>query len=816
MRFIWSMLYISLALFFTQSLCANNFTVTNTNDTGPGSLRDAIVSANARVGKDTLLFDFGIAGVKTITTVTALPNITDTLFIDGSSDPGYAGMPLIEINGNGLATVFQILPTAPYSHIHAVAVNNTSFIGVRIGANHCTLTGSFIGTDPTGTIAVNNDFTGVGIYNSNQTLVGGTGPNEGNLISGNRGSGIFMYQSDTALIIGNKIGTDISGTLAIPNANGIALNNTNHVQVGGSTPAERNIVSGNTNGIYFSTDSDNNSIYGNYVGTDLTGANMLANTHQGVYVRGDSNQVGGTLPGQGNLISGNTQHGIQVSGNLTGGFYPRGNTIQANLVGTDLSGTVAIPNGYGINLNHGCEGTLIGGSTPAARNLVSGNTRQGIRLHIADSTYMYGNYVGTDISGSVGLGNQDAGIDVSWSTKTFIGNATANEANVIAASASHGIYIHHVSDSNYVQHNYIGTDATGLLNLANTRNGVQVGDRSTHTEIGGVLAGEGNIIANNLNGGVEINGVTSFDNRILGNSIYDHPLEGIRLANGNNMQTAPSVTGFITGPTSTISGTFTSLPNTTYRMEFFTSNTGDQGKTFIGAANITTDATGFYGVNETFPVTITAAQPIVTVTATDPDGNTSPFGIEVILNAEIQDFSVAELDFQTAQLRWAFPENGENVSFRIEHQAPGQAFELIGERDDYSTQEQQRLYTFDVHDLSQGIHHFRLQKVSKTGNSTYSETLSIHLSQETPYHLVFENPIQESSVLDLRVNQTQRVAITLLDIQGKTIASIFKGNLDEGLTQRISLAELRTQSSGIYFLRIRGSFFEANRKVLVE
>lgn len=815
MRLRTLILLIFLMLICCHPVLANKYTVQNTNDSGAGSLREAILQANGHVGWDTLLFDMGAPGIKTITTLNVLPNITDTLYIDGSSDPAYTGTPVIEVNGNTHAIVFRIVATAPYSHVHALTINNTTSMAVRIGADHCKITSSYIGTNAAGTAAANNDFTGIGIYSAHHIVLGGTGPNEGNLVSGSRGSGIFMYQSDTALIIGNKIGTDITGSYAIPNANGIALNNTNFVQIGGGTAAHRNLISGNTHGIYFSTDSDRNIVCGNYIGTDNSGLAAIAN-NSGVFVRGDSNKIGGILLGQGNLISGNTQEGIEIAGDLTGGFYPRGNTVQGNLIGTDITGAWGIANGYGININHGCEGTIIGGNTLAARNIISGNTKDGIRMHIADSTQIYGNIIGLDISGSLALGNQRNGIDVSWSSKTFIGNANVNEANIIGSNTGHGIYIHYVSDSNYVHQNYIGTDLTGLLNLANTRNGIQVGDRSTYTEVGGYLAGEGNIIANNLAGGVEINGNTSINNRILGNSIYDHPLEGIRLSNGNNLQTAPALTGYTTGPTSTISGTFTSLPNTTYRIEFFTSNTSVQGKTFIGTANITTDATGFYAVNETLPVTITAAEPIITATATDPNGNTSPFGVETVLAAEITAFSVQELENQAALLSWEIPQNQESFYFDIEHQPEGQGFQKIGEQHLYATHGQQRSYEFVLNYISPGIHYFRLLKVGLSGSATYSETRMLQVGHQSPFTLLFENPLKSNSSMSLSLEETQKVDIYLLNIQGSKVATIYSGRVEGGSSKTLRLSSLQSLSAGIYTLTVKGNYFQTNKKIWIK
>ncbi|MEM6802263.1 MAG: NosD domain-containing protein [Bacteroidota bacterium] len=812
---ILTVLYISL-----PCLHAATYIVTSTADAGPGSLREAITLANANPGADIINFDFGVAGVKTITLLSELPDIIDQLFIDGSSDPFYAGVPLVEINANGLDNGLEILNGGDFSHIHALIVNNATFNngskGIEIVfTNDVKITGCYLGTDATGTAAIPNTQAGVYVYFADRVTIGGTGPNEGNLISGNGNYGIYCWFANDVMIYGNKVGTDLNGTSSIPNVQGAFLWFCRRGLIGGNTAAQRNLFSGNTgNGIFLHYEGQH-KIYGNYVGTDISGTLALPNG-SGINVTADSNEIGGILAGQGNLISGNASDGLRIS-NPNG----IGNSVKGNLIGTDPTGTLALPNQRSGITHNNVARTIIGGPTAAERNIISGNGRDGISISNSDSTYIYGNYIGTDISGANPLPNQMHGIQQSTVFHTFIGNGTAAGANVISANAGNGIFVSSSSttpsiDSVIIKYNYIGTDPTGLLNLANTQHGIFITNGSQGNLVGG-HSSQGNIIANNLLGGVHINGAPTTENQILGNHIYDHPLQGISLGGGNNLQAAPDLTGFAAGPgTTTILGNFNSAPSTSYRLEFFTSNTAAQGKTFVGSTNITTDATGFYALNEVLAFTLTAAEPVITATATDPLGNTSEFGVETILNARLSSFTVEALPLRKAQLNWETEGQDAETYFEIEHQEPNADFRSIGKQDQYISLNQSKLYQFEVEKLIPGTHHFRVVEVSTGGLRSYSKSIELEISQESSYQALIPNPINSNSSIDLMLQKSQKVDIHLLDISGKKLDKLFSGEIEEGVNQSISVSELSKFNSGIYILQIRGVDFSLNQKVLLE
>ena len=246
--------------------------------------------------------------------------------------------------------------------------------------------------------------------------------------------------TDTAtsgnVVTGNIIGLAIDGTTPLPNADTgvhlgvLAQNNT----IGGLTPGERNIISGNAgNGV--TIEGSGNIVSGNYIGTDAGGAVARGNTADGVYLTADAqnNQIGGNTPGSRNLISGNGDEGIAIDGG-------DGNTVSGNFIGTNAYGTAVLMNGdFGIYLGSGAQGNTIGGDTGAKGNVITGSARDGI--YIADNTtsgnVISHNGIGTDLSGTADLGNGQSGIQLDFGTHGNI----IGPGNVVAYNKDLGIWV---------------------------------------------------------------------------------------------------------------------------------------------------------------------------------------------------------------------------------------------------------------------------------------------------------------------------------------------------------------------------------------
>ena len=455
-----------------SALHAGTFPVTNTNDSGPGSLRQAILDANAAMGLDTITFNIPGAGIHTISPASDLPIVSDPVLIDGytqtgtsqNTDPiGTNAVILIEIDGGGTLSV---------------GINVTG-----AGANGSTVQGLAIGGFSTGVLV--------------------------------RGG------AENCVVRGNFLGTDATGMLARPD-------------------------------------------------------------HSGIDIGSDNNHVGGTSPGDRNLVSGNTAG--TFSGALLLDGSANNSTVQGNLVGTDATGLHALPNLGGLAV-YGI-GNTIGGTAPGAANVISGNNLYGM-----------------------------------W-----------------------------VEGSAVVQGNRIGVAADGLSPLGNATDGIAI-HSSNDSTIGGILPGEGNVVAYNGAFGVDTGGI---NNSVRGNSIHDNGSLGLNLYTGssapkandpgdvddgsNHLQNFPILQSVTTGGSTHIVGKLDTTASTTYQLDFYANPACSsfprefvEGETYLGSSQVTTDGSGHAAIDVTLPVA-TESGARITSTATDPNGNTSELSQRIVFS----------------------------------------------------------------------------------------------------------------------------------------------------------------------------------------
>jgi IPT/TIG domain/S-layer homology domain len=411
-------LLVVAAALFAARVSAATLTVFTTADAGAGSLRQAITDANLGPGVDLIVFNLPGIGVHTISLASPLPTIVESVEINGYSQPGALentladgndAVLLIEIDGSGLPSVTGLLDVlGTGTTIRGLVINRgaaavSSAISLGGGGGHV-VSGNFIGTDAAGAAALPNDY-GIRVSSGNN-LVGGDFPAARNLISGNAQSGITMDGAgDDNAIRGNFIGTDRNGTAALGNGRaGVALSGIAASVVGGPTPGERNVISGNLFGI--ESAGQGYVIRGNFIGTDVTGTAALPNTGHGIVLAGDDHLVGGVDPGAGNLISGNVGRGILIQGGSS-------NTVQGNRIGTDLAGTAPLPNGsYGINVQFGSQipmFNLIGGTNASAANVIAFNGVGGIAATNSQGTTIRFNRIFRNVAN---LGSDGLGIDL--------------------------------------------------------------------------------------------------------------------------------------------------------------------------------------------------------------------------------------------------------------------------------------------------------------------------------------------------------------------------------------------------------------------
>lgn len=509
----------------------------------------------------------------------------------------------------------------------------------NLNSNGNKVQGNLIGTTPDGMTALPNSGIGVRLVGGAQgNLIGGTTASARNVISANTDSGFLLVGDSLGapngnLIQGNFIGVNASGATALGNGNfGLLVVDGSHDNtIGGTAAGGGNVISGNANsGIsLFSSGVTGNLVQGNLIGTNAAGTAAVPNNGAGVRIGGGAigNTIGGTSTGARNVISGNS--GSQVAIVETG---TSNNTVQGNFIGPTAAGTSGITStSTGIDIGAGADNNTIGGTASGAGNLISANGDSGLTIESNGNT-VQGNFIGTDAAGANALGNPNNGIALTGNNNTIGGTATG-ASNVISSNGSTAIFVG--GSGNAIQGNKIGTDFTGTNNLGNLGEGI-VFNGSNNTA-GGTATGAGNTIAFNSIG-VRVFGTVN-GNAILGNSIFSNTGLGIQLdaPAGNNLQAGPVLTRAITNATiTTFSGTLHSVPNSTFRIEFFSNAAADaggagEGQTFLGSTNVTTDASGNASFQTPLSLAVTPGQAI-SATATDSANNTSQFAVDVTAN----------------------------------------------------------------------------------------------------------------------------------------------------------------------------------------
>jgi CSLREA domain-containing protein len=671
------------------------------------TLREAIRTANDDGMDDQIAFDLPAPHLITISSL--LPVLTeDGTVIDGTTDPDYRTEPVVVLAGDpvkpvpvgleiraarcavrglsliqfeedadGNAGAIYIsggegnLVELNHIGIAPVAVSARNSIGVRLAADgqtirdnvisgneygirvdegfgRETIQGNRIGTDPSGLKAMPNR-NGIWLMKDSFEVVIG-GPGRGNLISGNDNTGIIA-QGYRHILQSNWIGTDVTGGISLRNIEGVVIDGpADGIRIGGSGADEGNVVSGNWDAGILIGDGAH-TIQGNKIGTDSTGTRALSNTDGVVltdfYSAADGKSyashdvtVGGVMgSGAENVISGNSFQGISI---LTGHHI-----IQGNFIGTDISGTAAIPNDVGIHFSLHAVENLIGGTEPGLGNVISGNAK-GMTI-LTDNNTVVGNKIGTDRGGSSAVRNM-IGVLI-FGNDNLIGTGAPGASNVISGNRT-GISIEGGS-GNRVLGNRIGTNADGSIAVPNSI-GIALGLDYDLDPSGTVIGapGAGNWIEHNSSCGVwvmnGVHGAQIVENTIAHNgspasgwctgqgialveeglavaqitvsrnSIFQNAGKGIEFfgSDVNGSIEAPVLTR---GSLSSVEGT--ACPGC--KVEIFLADvdpTGfGEGKTYL------TETTA--GADGSFSAALTGVHmcDVLTATATDAAGNTSEF-----------------------------------------------------------------------------------------------------------------------------------------------------------------------------------------------
>lgn len=517
------------------------FLVTTTNDSGAGSLREAIQMANQRPGADTIAFDLPGDAPYTIDLTSPLPAVTPEggpLTIDGTTQIGFERNPIVELNGENAGDAHGLTLFANDCVIRGLIVNRFESDGIFATGSNTRVERNFVGTDATGMVARGNGRNGVGLNS-----VGGIVTSE-NVISGNGAHGLSVDTPATDVRVeGSKIGVGVDGSTPVPNLLlGIAGFRSPRLTVGGVTTGAPNVISSNQVGGVAVANSDA-LIQGNLIG--VTSANGAAgNLGDGIVSgAGGTITVGGTAPEARNVISANAGSGVVADTGASGC------TIQGNLIGTDVEGASAMPNEeHGVFVRDPL-GHTVGGDAQGAGNVVGGNRLFGVvvgnpSLDRVDGVrnVVRGNFIGTNSQQDAPLGNGQGGV--------FCFGFGNDGARILL--------------------NTVAFNGVGVL--------VKDGSR--------FLIGQ-NSIHSNSRLGIDLG-----DDEVTANDAGDAD------RGDNDLQNFPELVSAVRGGGMTkIAGTLNSTPSRPYVVELFANDECDpsnfgEGQTFLTSTEVSTDAAG--------------------------------------------------------------------------------------------------------------------------------------------------------------------------------------------------------------------------------
>jgi hypothetical protein len=545
----------------------NTFLVTNLNDSGPGSLRAAILASNADTSLTAEVIRFNVSGPITLTS--DLPAITNTVQIDATTAPSFnpGGPPAVELNFDGHAGL-TFSTGSSGSALLGLALGNAAGNGVTLNSSNITLDGNYIGLHANGTAFGN---AGDGVYVSSLSSNNNIGINPtgasgivSNVISGNGGNGIAFHGSTGNVVVDNRIGTSADGSLAIANGhNGILIadgsaNNT----IGGTlfvntatgqandptgnkgtttpvlvVPPLGNLISGNgQNGVAIENQSHDNVLNGNFIGTDAGGNAALGNGADGVLIlNADNNSLIGCQFVNNpfvyyNVVSGNGGNGLHITNS-------NDVMVQANFFGIGANNASIVANGQnGIMVDGNSQGVTVGGVIPLG-NVSAGNKANGIYVTGTVGGFTTFNTFGGLLAfqGAAPNGNDGILIDATGGnnlirTNVFSGNV--NNGIEISGNAS-GVTV----DPNIVGLNTTGTSKTvntgiGLPDLANGNDGLLISGTAHGNIIGGYFQSviPQNTFSGNLGYGIAIT-QAAYNNQVFNSAVGTNSLVTASLGN---------------------------------------------------------------------------------------------------------------------------------------------------------------------------------------------------------------------------------------------------------------------------------------------
>ncbi len=561
------------------------FVVSNTSNSGTSSLRWAINQSNATTGPNTIDFMIpGVQGPQTINLLSALPAITKPVTINGLTQS--AQVVLSGAHAGKGAIGLDLTSTAAGSTLEGLVIDAFSGGGVLVnGGSGDTITQDVIGKTGAADTGGGNGNFGVELENqaTNVTI-------SNDVISGNSVYGVEIVGSGTQFntVSGDMIGTDSTGTRALTNGTAgvfvaqTASNNT----IGGTSTDSRDVISGNQSYGVELSNTKGNVVEGDFIGTNAAGTNALGNGVAGVaLLNGASNN---TIGGMVSIVKHAIVANDVISGNKSAGVEIIGasnNVVEGDFIGTDVTGSVAVGSLVGVSLSGAATNNTIGGTI----NVISGNFAHGVMISGAGTS---GNTVDADLiginaAGTAALPNHADGVLVTGGASNNTVGSTVGLADVISGNGAFGVLIDGTGTAhNQVVGDFIGTDALGDLPLGNGY-GVEVAGGASNNSIGSTVAGAGNVISANLYGAVVISDTGTNATLVVDNFIGVNSGGTSNLGNGGDgvlVQNGAAQT--------TIGGTVASAANVISANVGAGVEISGSSKTLVEGNFIGTDATG--------------------------------------------------------------------------------------------------------------------------------------------------------------------------------------------------------------------------------
>lgn len=454
--------YFIINVIFTAQILPNLIIVSNTHDNGVGSLRAAILMSGQLSAPRYIVFRIQ-SDLKKIYIKSVLPPIPSDTILDATTQPGYDGIPVVCINGSAVKGPGFLLNGVSRVTIKGFAITDFDQHGISIinSSSENTITSNVIGINPENEQPAGNGGAGINVENSSwNTFAHNTISSNGGIFAS---SGVqILNNSHFNHVRGNFIGTNMYGSFALGNnRSGILVSGhcTNN-KIGGELIEDRNIISGNMQGILLDNGSTRTVIQNNYLGTDSQGLIALGNIN-GIHLRGEShdNIIGGSESSEGNLISGNTNNGIQI-------FNAYNNQIIGNIIGLDKTGMKALGNSSGVIIAfaHSFDNSV-------RKNYISGNEEVAIRIGGgANKTLIESNVIGMAIESKKIIANR---FGIVIHQKDTSSNWVLN--NVISASKLNNIRLEDDVCNNTIKNNEFVLDEPVPFTMSTALDNIYVG-----------------------------------------------------------------------------------------------------------------------------------------------------------------------------------------------------------------------------------------------------------------------------------------------------------------------------------------------------